>query len=122
MAPAASNMNPRSNMNLLMDIFLLLVMGAAGGLCWASGPRSSARSERRDNGGMLKSANENLARRSRVQRRAAAARVALQHPRGHARIRPVGLALRADRVRQQFHRPHGGDREDGGSPGRIRTG
>src|SRR6267378_3658865 len=112
MAPAASNVNPRPNMNLLMDIFLLLVMGgadgccrrkirAAGGLCWASGPRSSARSGRRDNGGMLKSANENLARRSRVQRRAAAARVALPRPRGHARIRPFGLALRADRVRQQ---------------------
>src|SRR5882724_10199891 len=53
-------------MNSLMDIFLLLVMGGADGccgrkirtaarLCWASGPGSSARAERRDNGGMLKS-------------------------------------------------------------------
>src|SRR5258708_35923230 len=98
MAPAASNVNPRPNMNLLMDIFLLLVMGAAGGLCWASGPRSRARSERRDNGGMLKSANEHLARRSRGQRRAEDARVALQPPRGRARTRPVGDALRGDRV------------------------
>src|SRR5882762_8552429 len=110
MAPAASNVNPRPNMNLLMDIsppcdgwcrwMLRTEIRLAGGLCWASGPRSSARAERRDKGGMLKSANENLARRSRVQRRAAAARVALQHARGHAGIRPAGLAFRADRVRQ----------------------
>src|SRR6266853_3956219 len=133
MAPAASKVNPRAIMNLLMDI-----SPPCDGWCrWMMrtekfvlpadyvghrGPGSSARSERRGNGGMLKSANENLARRSRVQRRASAARVALEHPRGHARVRPPGLELRVDRVRQQFNRPHGGDRNSGGRRGRIRAG
>src|SRR5882762_10817906 len=114
MAPAASKVNPRPNMNLLMDI-----SPPCDGWCrWMMrtekfvlpadyvghrGPGSSARAERRGNGGMLKSANENLARRSRVQRRASAARVALQHPRGPAGIRPARLETRADSVRQQFH-------------------
>src|SRR2546422_11261095 len=106
MAPAANNMNPRPSMNLLTDIFssLLWVLltdqsdghpSLPADYVWRRSPGQARvlRSCRMPKSGP---GNEDLRRRSRVQRRAPAARLALQRSPRDGMIHSARLEGRAD--------------------------
>src|SRR6266704_5093154 len=108
MAPAANKVNIKPSTNLPADIFssLLWVLltdesdgnPACRRIMFGIGAPVKLESSEAVVCRNRRQGNEDLRCRARVQRRATAARLALQHPRGHGSIRPSRLGVRAHRV------------------------
>src|SRR2546422_5940028 len=121
MALAANHVNIKHSTNLLADIFssLLWVLLTDQSDGNPSLPADYVWRRRPGQARVLRSCsmpksgpgNEDLRRRSRVQRRAIAARLALQRSRGHGRIRSAPIEVPPFCESSPFNRPDSGHPE-----------